>query len=151
MMTSQSSRLRPQTLKMGNHEMDLHVSKAVPQTFDLHIAAQPYTYRIDQWCALNEPNWKRYNEMTGMVERVTFLERILTGNILSFAKGVGWHIEEEIKCKILAIDHAHPRRVKGVNMSCMRLAFQSNAALPDLIGLGKHVSINYGTITRNNQ
>lgn len=135
-------------LQMRSRKMEARITAVIPQTFDIHVDTKMHTYRMDYWCALNETNWHRYNEMEGLAERITFLESILTGNILSFAKGIGWHIGQEVKCKILSFDHIHPRNIKGVNMACLGVDFQCNVSLPDHIGLGKHVSINFGVLRR---
>lgn len=136
------------TLKIGTRETEMHISDIAPQTYNVDVGDSMTTYHIDNWCALNEKNWQRYNDIEGLAERILFLEHILTGNILSFAKGIGWHIEKEIKCKILSLDNVKPRNIKGVKMVCLDADFQSNVWLPEHIGLGKHVSINFGTLSR---
>ncbi len=102
---------------------------------------------IDRWCCLNETNFKTFTVLTGIAERAEMLERILVGNILSFAKGLGMTVTEEIKVKITKLDDLYYLRAKGVPMACVDIEFSSNFVLPELIGLGKHSSINFGVVT----
>lgn len=136
------------SLKLRSREVEAHINNIVPQTFDVRVSDEMFTYHIENWCPFNENNWRQYNELQGLVERTTFLEHILIGNILSFAKGIGWHINQEVKCKILSISRIRPRNIKGVSMACLDVKVQSNAIIPNYIGLGKHASISYGVIKR---
>ena len=90
-----------------------------------------------------------------MNERLAFLERILTGNILSFAKGIGIHFEQQITCSISEILRTDIIEYKNIKMTSFNLLFKSNVSLPDNIGLGKGVSLGNGTIhmikTKNTQ
>ena len=83
-----------------------------------------------------------------MSARISFLENILIGNLLSFAKGVNINIQNQIDCKLLSMDEPRITTVKGVKMMAFDVEFKSNLSLPDYMGLGKHVSIGYGTIVR---
>jgi hypothetical protein len=78
------------------------------------------------------------------------MERILTGNILSFAKGVNIHFEEELVCSILDIIPKGAMRYKGIHFESFDALFKINVSLPNYIGLGKGVSHGFGTIMRMN-
>ncbi len=73
-------------------------------------------------------------------EKRRFLERILIGNILSFAKGVGWHIDREIEVSIHSVPKLHKLSFKKYQMMGFDTDFVSNIIIPNNIGLGKSVS-----------
>ena len=134
-------------LRLGKRTIDCHIAGISPRQIDVGISHAPHNYRIDRWCCLNETNFKTFTLLTGIAERAEMLERILVGNILSFAKGLGMTVTEEIKVKITKLDDLYYLRAKGVPMACVDIEFSSNFVLPELIGLGKHSSINFGVVT----
>jgi hypothetical protein len=90
----------------------------------------------------------QFQQTEGVVERCAMLQRILTGNILSMAKGLGIHFDKEVKCVITNIDEQRMTNYKGTRMTSIDLVFSSNVSLPDYIGLGKGVSIGHGIVTK---
>jgi hypothetical protein len=72
------------------------------------------------------------------------LKRILIGNILTFAKGVDWWIEDEIIVvpQLKAIDI----QFKNQKMLGFVGEFYSNVCLPDYIGLGKSTARGFGMV-----
>lgn len=140
----------PASLKLKSHEIDFNIEKI---TFDAHLVKIDETmisYRLKGWAPLNSANYSKYRELENMVEKVNFLENVLVGNILSFAKGVGIMFTQDVKCTITEISGSYKTKIKGVSMLCFDLLFNSNVSLPDYIGIGKHASINYGVVTHFN-
>ena len=54
---------------------------------------------LTPWLALNQDNYERFAN-SGIDERTDILKKILTGNILSMAKGLGYWVEEPIEVLI---------------------------------------------------
>ena len=106
----------------------------------------PLTYTIQGWLPLNSENYRIYLKTESLVERIQMLERILTGNILSFAKGVGVYFDSPVQCAILQIDEERPFIYKDIALKSFNVQFKTNMKLPDYIGLGKSISIGRGTI-----
>jgi hypothetical protein len=75
---------------------------------------------------------------------------MLTGNLLSFAKGMGIMLEKELVCKILSLEEPQLIQVKGVKMMSFDVEFKSNLSLPNYMGIGKHASFGFGTVVRVN-
>lgn len=134
------------TLQIGDRNMNFCLEKIIPQNFRVQIWDQPFLYCIKRWIPLNTKNYNVYYQLESISEKITFLENILTGNILSFAKGINVRFEGGVKCNIVEIIGTHKERVKGVVMGCFDVLFECNVSLPDNIGLGKHVSISYGVV-----
>jgi len=105
-------------------------------------------YRIENWFALNEVNFRRFVQVNNDRERIKFLERVMTGNILSFAKGIKWNIEQKIKLTIGHLPQQHSFNFKDHKMIGFNLNFTTNIILPDFIGLGKSVSRGFGVIRK---
>lgn len=112
------------------------------------FSAEPINYQIRNWFALNEGNFEKYIGLAGDQARNELLERILIGNIISFAKGIHWDLDQQVK---LAINRLPERRLfnfKDHQMVGFDLGFRSNILLPDAIGLGKSVSRGFGVIRK---
>ena len=108
-----------------------------------------FQYRIRKWLPLNQENYDKYNQLEGIAEKTTFLENILIGNILSFAKSLGIYFEKQVKCKIVWLSEPTITLYKGVKLTMFDAEFITNVSIPDYVGLGKGVSIGYGITVSN--
>ena len=97
---------------------------------------------------LNSQNYAKYMEFEDLVEKIVFLEGILTGNILSIAKGLGVNLMEQISVRLTHLDDPYIITVKSVKMMTFNADFVTNVSLPQFIGLGKDASIGFGTLFR---
>ena len=104
-------------------------------------------YRIQNWLPLNTDNYKQYQETDNMVDRIHILERVLIGNILSFLKGVGIHIEDQIVLSITNITSQHAVTYKNVKLMGFDIEFKTNITFPQYIGIGKNASVGCGVIS----
>jgi hypothetical protein len=77
----------------------------------------------------------------------------LKANIISFAKGVKWDIDKQISLRIDKIVSEKQVPYKKTRLSGFDIEFRTNVFLPDFVGLGKGVSLGFGTVTiaRENQ
>ncbi|MCK8823785.1 CRISPR-associated endonuclease Cas6 [Fuchsiella alkaliacetigena] len=107
-----------------------------------------YRYRFfSPWLALNQENYRFYSaeiQDSCLAQQQQFLAKILIGNILSFAKGVDWWVEEEIKV-VSQLEEVEVN-FKGQLMIGFIGYFQTNIFLPEYIGLGKSSARGFGTI-----
>ena len=140
---------------LGARSISLEVQNVRPHRALIQIWNDTISYKITSWLPFNQENYQVYQKMESMNERIAFLERIMTGNILSFAKGIGIHFEQQITCSISKILRTDIIEYKNIKMTSFNLLFKSNVSLPDNIGLGKGVSLGNGTIrmikTKNTQ
>ena len=74
------------------------------------------------------------------------LESILTGNIISFAKGINWWVDAPIQVKITKIKELKMLEFKHKKMLAFSVNFSCNVSLPDFVGLGKGASIGFGVV-----
>jgi hypothetical protein len=132
-------------LRIGNREMlleleDIKSSKELIQTWNTD-----FYYSLRKWLPLNQSNCDKYKNITELKDQAVFLEKILIGNILSLAKGLGLHIEKQVTCGITKIENKGVMRYKGINFETFDTEFRSNVSLPNYVGLGKGVSHGFGT------
>lgn len=136
------------TCRLGRREATLEVSSIAAWDEEIAITDTPMTYMINDWLPLNASNFRDYRHAGGMIERLTMLQRILLGNILSFAKGLGIFFEDTVKCTIEDMESTGTVNFKGIDLMSFSGRFTANVRLPQWIGLGKSASLNHGTIIR---
>lgn len=130
---------RPVTLTVRNLQMDQYTLQIWQKTFD---------YRLYNWLALNQDNHRAYQDLPDELSRIAYLENILKANILSFAKGMKWNVDRTIQLRIDEIMRAKLVPYKKQRLQAFDIRFRTNVFLPDYLGLGKGVSMGYGTVTR---
>lgn len=131
---------RAYELKIGNLSLD---------TFTMQVWDTAFHFHLNDWLPLNQNNYEKYNEIDDQNEKLQFLNKILTGNILSFAKGINWTIDKPIITKIDKIDRIKTLRIKGIPRVVFTVSFKTNVSLPQNIGLGKNSSLGYGIVREN--
>ena len=133
---------------IGQRRVVLRIESIDALAHPVEECTPPVTYRLRDWLPLNEHNHQLYQSEPSMAARLIMLERILTGNILSMFKGVGIFIPFPLRVTITSASPLRTIKYKGVPLAAMDLQFESNISLPDHIGLGKHASVGYGTVTK---
>ncbi len=131
---------------IGRDRLILTVNNVFANQFTLNVWNAAFPYRITNWLALNGENYVKYQESEALTDRISLLERILTGNILSFAKGLEFHVEKQIEVKIMRINHEASQIFKNTRFLVFDIEFKTNFFLPDFIGLGKNSSIGFGMV-----
>ena len=131
---------------IGERKVEMKVNQLFLNTFTLQVWNTHFDYQLRNWLALSQENYVKYKQITSEIERIEMLQRILTGNILSFAKGVGWTIDKPIELTITSSPEVKPVPHKSKRMVAFNLSFSSNVSLPNHIGLGKRVSIGFGMV-----
>ena len=134
------------TLHIGERPLPLRIERMDLRTASLHVGAARQAYDLQDWLPLNQEAYLAYKALPDEAARLTFLQRKLTGHILAFAKGVGWHVDRDLAVTLHAVESLRPARVKGVSLMRFRARFSSPAQLPAGIGLGAKVSVGYGSL-----
>lgn len=57
-----------------------------------------------------------YRQAVSLKERIAMLEKILVGNILSFAKGVRIFFDTQVECEIMQLEQLEHVTYKGVKL-----------------------------------
>ncbi len=133
-------------LQIGSRRETFRVEQVIPDRCLIQIWEHTFRYTCRKWLPLNQTNYDTYMHLEGVAERALFLQKILTGNILSMCTGLGVQIEKNILCEVTDISEMDIYRYKGVRMAGFDIEFKSNLSMPDYVGLGKGVSLGFGMI-----
>jgi len=133
-------------MTMAGRELNMSVSSLNLKEYTLRITRDILKYRISNWLALNKENYADFDKIEALTDRVTRLENILKGNMLSFAKGINWTIDQQIELKISNISSPKILSYKGVGLTGFDAEFTANIFLPNYLGLGKGVSHGFGAL-----
>lgn len=134
--------------RLGRYSRELHLASLADWHDEIGISRTQHAYCIENWLPLNSKNFREYSQSEGLVGKLTLLQRILTGNILSFAKGMGLFFDRQVNCIIEDISSNEGSGFKGIEFMEFSAVFKSDVLLPQWIGLGKSASLNHGIILK---
>ncbi len=136
-------------IKIGSSKYEIKEKNIVLKTDDLGVAKNHVSYFfLTPWLALNEKNYEEYQKLGTWEKRKALLEKILTGNILSISKSLGYTVPEPIKANIINLKEVHTS-IKGTPMLGFLGEFSVNFEIPDYWGIGKSVSRGFGTVVKS--
>ncbi len=131
---------RTETFEVEDIDLHYHQVQTWDSTFD---------YSLLNWLALNKKHYERWMELEGDdAAQIDLLRSILLGNILAFAKGIDWYVEDRIQVEITRIKSIKPLTFKRRELLAFNLNFRTNVSLPDYVGLGKGSSVGFGVVKR---
>ena len=133
-------------LMLGKRPYELKVDSIRLNRFTMQVWDKSFNYFMQDWLPFNQDNYKIYKELGSEFEQMEFLEKILKGNILSFAKGIEWNVDKEIRLRIGEIVRSNIISVKGIKREAFTLIFSTNVFLPNHIGLGRNASLGFGVV-----
>ncbi|HPE34643.1 MAG TPA: CRISPR-associated endonuclease Cas6 [Bacteroidales bacterium] len=136
------------SLKVSDRWLDMKISKLYLNQFVMQVWDKKWHYTITNWIALNQENYRKFAEIEALSEQIIFLERTLTANIISMAKGIEWDVDKPIQLTIKQINNSRLVKIKDNMVNAFTIDFTANVFLPDYIGLGKSVSLGYGVVRR---
>jgi len=113
------------------------------QEFGLSDKIHSYEFATP-WLALNQENYMKYYGLKDGGERLEFLRKTLTGNLLSMSKSLEYMVPDKIRCDVQV--NITKRRLKDVNVMTFIGRFQTNFIIPDYLGVGKSVSRGFGAV-----
>ncbi len=131
-------------LLWNDAEHTLRIERLDVREYALRYHDAPHTYRLRQWLALNQANYRAWQQLPHLQARAAALDRILVANILTFCRAVGWRLPERLEAGVQQIVATRRTGFLGNPMMGFDVDFTCNLLLPDGIGLGKAVSHGYG-------
>ena len=135
--------------QIGNEKVEMRIEASNAYDNEIILAENTdFRYRLHNWLPLNSKNYAQYQKTESMVEHIQILERVLVGNILSFLKGIGIHLEEQLDLHITDITGQRAVTYKKVRLMAFDIEFRTNIQLPQYIGIGKNASIGCGVLTK---
>lgn len=135
-------------VRIGERPVTLEIESVRAHQSRVQVWQDAFTYRIRKWLPLNKENYERYRQLDNEADKFDMLDRMLVGNILSFASSMGIHFDENIWAKITSAGEPRIILYKGVKMMAFDAEFRTNVSLPDYLGIGKGVRLGMGTVVR---
>ena len=136
------------TYRIGDREEEMRIQSIDTYETNMDFCDKMKSYRLRNWLPLNSENYKEYQSIERLADKVVFLEEKLVGNLLSFFSSVKFRANEQIKLNITAILDQRLSKYKNVKLMAFDIEFDVNMNLPSYIGLGKSASVGFGTLTR---
>ena len=134
------------SFRIGENIRRMDIISVKANKINIQLWNSSFNYRINKWLPLNPKNYELFNSTNSLAERILLLEKVLKGNILSFLKGLGIFLEQQLECHITNLSQPFVLKYKGVGMMSFNISFTTNLSLPDYIGLGKNAALGYGTV-----
>ena len=135
------------TLTLSGRQLSMRIERMELQSLPLAVSPELSAYHLRRWVGLNQRSWPEYRALPDPSAQRAYLQKKLLGNLLSFAKGVGWYIPEQLQVEITQLTGPQPVRFKGVHLATFDLAFRANLKLPPELGLGGKVSFGFGCLS----
>jgi hypothetical protein len=136
------------SLRIGDRVHDMRIARLHVDQINLNVWETHLPYRLHKWRALNSENFKQWQQLDGLVERIAFLENILAAHILSFARGVGWELDKRFEVKITKMLNEEWVSYKDIKVLAFTIEFKTNISMPDFIGLGQGSGEGFGVVRR---
>ncbi len=134
------------SLTIGERKEELRVERIKASHFRTGIFDERFFYRMTSWLPLNQENYQRYHQSVHLAERMEILEKVLTGNILTFLEGIGLKSDKVVDAAISRVDRAKVLRYRGQLMQSYDITFSSNVTIPVYTSLGKGTSVGFGMV-----
>ncbi|MGM0598159.1 MAG: CRISPR-associated endonuclease Cas6 [Myxococcota bacterium] len=131
-------------LKIGKREIDFNVVDHTVLRFNFQPDLDFHAFFLRNWLPLSQKNKATFSQLKNNDERILLLEKILTGNILSMAKGLNVVLQGTLEVMIEEVFSHEKIKYKNVEFDAFTLKFRCNMAMPDGIGIGKGVSNGFG-------
>ncbi len=140
--------LNIKVLEIGDRSYHVYQKNIESKMINIGLSNDLHAYNFKTlWMALNQQNYAVFIT-EDEAQQVKHLKSILTGNILSFYKGMDYWAEGTIMAN-LKITNQCETQFKNNAMLAFEGGFITNALLPETIGLGKSVSRGFGTIVKS--
>lgn len=143
----QSLFLRITEINIDDREYQINSKNITVTDEELKLEDDISFYKfVTLWVALNQKNFTQYTNCKNILEKEIMLEKILTGNILSFYKAFDFRVSEKIIVKLNFQER--DTTFKNKDLIGFNAVFATNAQIPNLCGIGKSVARGYGTIIK---
>lgn len=137
---------RKPDIRIGNRTVSLEIKSLQLHQFRVQVWDKQFTYSLFNWLPLNHKNYQDFVVLDSDIDRRALLAKVLIGNILSMAKGIGWTVEKPIHVEIEEVSRERAISYKKVKLKAFDIRFKSNVFIPSMLGLGKGASTGFGTV-----
>ena len=139
--------MRIKTLEIEGQNYPVLAKNIESRQITAGLSNDLHAYRFETlWMALNQKNYADYIK-EDEAGRARHLKSLLIGNILSFCKGINYHVDGTVMAN-LKVTGEKETIFKNNIMLAFEADFVTNILLPEGIGLGKQTSRGFGTIAK---
>lgn len=131
--------------QIGNHKMPMQIEEALLRYESIAIGMDKYSYSLLNYLALNQDNYRAYQAIEGLIDKLEFLQKILKIHLSTFATAMELD-PSMLHVKLLELKSEKHIEYKGVFHLTFCLNFECNINLPNYIGVGKGVSLGFGVV-----
>lgn len=133
-------------LRLAGRVYPTHIDQLKAKQVQIGWQEEMKEYRIERWLALNEQNYDAYHQMNALRDKISLLERVLAGNIISMAKGLDYRFPERFELELSDWQRCRALPYKGISLLTFDLSFRTNLVLPLGFGVGKGSSMGWGRL-----
>lgn len=135
----------PGEVRVGRRKESLLIDHLQERQHELAILPEMRSYRLLDYLALNQENYRIWQEQDDLLSRMQLLQGALTGHLLGLATAMNFRIpDRQLKVQLLHLRSSRPVRLHQVQHLAFGLVYRTNLALPDDIAFGKGISHGYG-------
>jgi len=139
--------LKIKNIDIGDKCYTINSKNIENKIYELNNLSVLQKYRfITLWIALNQKNYNIYRNFEKEETKRFFLNKQLQNNILSFYKGIGYRVSEQIM--VQGEFREKTTLFKNKKMLAFEGSFVTNAIVPDYAGVGKSTSRGFGTVKK---
>lgn len=133
-------------IRFGQRTEALDISYFKPLTFEMRTDQGFHTYNLFKYHAFNQENYRTFRGLSDSKAQLAFLEQLLREHLETFVKGVGWMPDPPIIVKNIQLKQQDILQCPEYKPHCFDLRFRTNLWIPEHIGLGRRVSLGFGTL-----
>lgn len=135
------------TVRLGDTEYEIIQRSMTIKKQEFGLSDKIHFYEfLTPWLPIKQDNHEKFLQLKTMEEQKEMLRRILTGNLLSMSKGLGYTVPDRIKCDLdVKITRSE---YKDVNFLSFYGGFMANFCIPDYMGIGKSPALGKGTVQK---
>jgi Cas6b C-terminal domain/Cas6b N-terminal domain len=134
------------TLTILGTRHPLQIAQLNVRQHALGVWEKPFLYRIHKWMAFESRNFKQWQQLEGIVQKIAFLEKKLQNQLLGFATGLDWQIQTLFSVTIIDLKKEEWISFKSHKMLIFTLDFKTHLSLPDYVGIGNGANQGFGVI-----
>lgn len=140
----------PETIIIGKKKLKCEVSRLLPARLLVQTWETTFNYHLNHWLPLNTKNYHLFKATEDENERIIMLENILKGNLLSFLKGIGIRLDNDLLVSFTKLSAPYIIYNKGIGLMGFNADFKCNLSIPNNLGIGKNASLGFGIIHQEN-
>jgi hypothetical protein len=136
---------------IGGKKYDFEIEDVWLKFHQLQTWQTTFKYSVLNYMALNQDHYKEYKALTGMVEKVSYIENMLKKHLALLMQELNAHEAVPFEVKLLNIKSEKFIEYKDVFHLTFNIEIVTNLDIPEFAGIGKGVSVGFGIVKKINQ